>query len=207
MATGTRAMANNRVSKIMYVAALMMLVRAGSISASASDASHPEGWKTVQSGGLAYLNGDGGGEEKATVCNSIEGAVDVEVGPGCKAHPIGSLVTIGSKTGVNDPLTGLPVVTITGHGFSGYIEATMLEPAIPRHTRFRVESKIVGLFKHLESMNPFVDDLTLKRGVYVEVLAQVPYRDGMWVKLLILDGKDRGFIGWANPTDLDIFFH
>ena len=56
-------------------------------------------------------------------------------------------------------------------------------------------------------MNPFVDDLTLKRGVYVEVLAQVPYRDGMWVKLLILDGKDRGFIGWANPTDLDIFFH
>ena len=205
MATGTRAMVSNFAIKLICFATSLILVEANSMSAMAADSTQTESWKSLQSAHLAYLKGDGGGEEKATVCNSVKGAMSMETASGCKAHAIGSLATIDSKTVVSDPLIGSPINAISGKGFLGFIEAIMLEPAIPLHTRLRMESKTVALHKHLEGMDPFTEDLTLKRGALIEVLAQAPYQDGEWVKVLVVEGAGRGFIGWANPNDLDIF--
>lgn len=206
MATGTRAMVSNRFFRLICFALTLAFLEVNHVSALAADSARAP-WKTLQAGRLAYLRGDGGGDKIATVCRSIEGAMDPETSSGCKGHAIGSLVTIDSVTDARRPIVNSPVVAISGHGFAGYVEAIMLMPAIPLHTRFRVERLTVSLHRHLVDMDPFVDDLTLKRGALIEILAQAPYEDGVWVKLLVVDGKNRGFVGWTSPSDLDIFFY
>ena len=205
METGTRAMASRNRVKLTFVAASLTLALTSCIPAFAADNLHYEDWQTLRPGQRAYLNGDGGGVEKTTVCESIARSINSDARPGCYTHAIGTVVTINAKTGVNDPLSGSPVVSISGQGFSGYVEAVLLAPAIPINTRLRVVEPI-GLHRHLEGMNPLVDDFTVKSG-FVEVLTQAPYQDGMWVKVRVLQGKNRGVIGWVYPVQLNILFY
>ena len=189
-----------------YLAFLFLTISFGCLQAAESQVPT---WKIALPGTHAFLGGDGGGVNTATVCDTADRYRDwlkSESPPGCQAfqHDLEVVIEIVLLDAVKDTVasTWLPLVKINipSRNFTGYCQLLGLHPKVPAGTTIHfsptgANTESFRLYKTADMDEK--DSLELGTEVSATVLSYDPTDDDkLELYVNIDDGPHKGEKGW-----------